>query len=405
MPVPRSQVLYLLGVALLSVASIGTSARAQFRSDGMYYDGMHAMNWSSGLPIRVLQGKAVVDSVAPLRGEYFLDTTNLGTARHFRLFFGPWWYRPASGATRPTNGESISIKGGLIPYSPVPTIVEYEMNGLRWRDSVTAPPWSGHWIHRNLVDTATIYCPTDSLSRARFSSGFMGMGMMGGGMMWPDSLFCQFEQMHPDSLPGMPRGQALMGFHLDAFNPQGTPLMQSGGMGHGSMTFQQPVRMRFHLDPDSLSRRGLSMNQVALQFLDSDNQWKVATSQIVDASTGSITVSQLAAYSFYALVPSGATSVETSVASVPGEFTLDQNYPNPFNPTTMIRFRMSTPGIALLKVYDGLGRKVATLVDNKVLGIGEHAATFDADALPTGTYVYRLEINGTVLTRKMLLVR
>lgn len=89
---------------------------------------------------------------------------------------------------------------------------------------------------------------------------------------------------------------------------------------------------------------------------------------------------------------------------IPAEFTLKQNYPNPFNPTTTIRFGLQKKGDVQLEVFDILGRKVQTLIDEK-RSAGWHNITFDAQNLASGTYFYRLIIGQKVQTHKMVLIK
>ncbi len=77
--------------------------------------------------------------------------------------------------------------------------------------------------------------------------------------------------------------------------------------------------------------------------------------------------------------------------SVPVTFGLEQNYPNPFNPTTKIDFRLSAPGFTTLKVFDVLGKEVASMV-NENLAAGSHFRTLDASRLASGVYLYRLSV-------------
>lgn len=93
------------------------------------------------------------------------------------------------------------------------------------------------------------------------------------------------------------------------------------------------------------------------------------------------------------------TGVPESPAEIPAAFALEQNYPNPFNPLTTIGFRTAEAGMVKLRVFDLLGREVATLVHQR-LAAGVHTARFDATGLSTGMYVYRLEVIGP--TRKFL---
>jgi len=376
----------------------------------MYRNGMHQMNWGGQLSTTMLSGKAIVDTsrarltAGMMSGRaFFLDVKGDGS-RSYEMYFGPYWYAPTSGAKRPANGESITMKAGLMSQMIPPMLVVYEINGKKWRDSVGAATWSGRWMQRGINDTTRAYCAIDSMSFAGFTRGFMGSGMMGSGMMWPDSLYFDFDAMHPDSLPAMQGRRSIMGYHLDAFNPQGQMMMAGGYQGHGSMGFQSQIRMRFHMNPDSLQKRGLTMSQVSLYYFDTDNQWKVVPNQASDLPTYTISFSNATSYSYYALAPKGVTAVQTGEGMTPSSFTLDQNFPNPFNPSTTITFSMSQKGFATLKVYNSLGEQVATLVSQQ-LEPGMYNARWNATNVASGGYLYRLEMNGSVMSRKMLVVK
>ena len=89
---------------------------------------------------------------------------------------------------------------------------------------------------------------------------------------------------------------------------------------------------------------------------------------------------------------------------LPAKFDLAQNYPNPFNPNTNIKFQIAQEGLVTLKVYDILGKEVATLV-NEELQPGFYNTEFDATALSSGIYFYKLIANDFVATKKMLLIK
>lgn len=89
---------------------------------------------------------------------------------------------------------------------------------------------------------------------------------------------------------------------------------------------------------------------------------------------------------------------------VPAGFSLKQNYPNPFNPTTNIEFQLANREFVSLKVFDVLGREVATLVD-EVKNSGGHSVQFDASGFSSGVYYYRLQAGDYFATKKMLLIR
>ncbi|MBI3194319.1 MAG: VCBS repeat-containing protein [Ignavibacteriae bacterium] len=97
---------------------------------------------------------------------------------------------------------------------------------------------------------------------------------------------------------------------------------------------------------------------------------------------------------------------------MPLEFQLEQNYPNPFNPSTVIRYQVSVNSLVTLKIYDLLGREIATLVNNELMEEGDYDMEFDASEFASGVYFYRLTATGvdehsTTFTdvKKMLLVR
>ena len=83
---------------------------------------------------------------------------------------------------------------------------------------------------------------------------------------------------------------------------------------------------------------------------------------------------------------------------------LNQNYPNPFNPTTTISFSIPSSAFTSLKVYDILGNEVATLV-NEEKPAGEYDITFDASALTSGVYLYRLNVGNISEMKKMILMK
>jgi photosystem II stability/assembly factor-like uncharacterized protein len=111
------------------------------------------------------------------------------------------------------------------------------------------------------------------------------------------------------------------------------------------------------------------------------------------------------------LVP-GTTSVEQIDLNVPGEITLMQNYPNPFNPSTNFEFRISHSGFVSLKIYDLLGRDVATLLSEK-LEAGTYTKQFDAKNLTSGVYFYQLQVGNSssgsgqnfIETKKFILIK
>ncbi|MBI5471907.1 MAG: T9SS type A sorting domain-containing protein [Ignavibacteriae bacterium] len=94
-------------------------------------------------------------------------------------------------------------------------------------------------------------------------------------------------------------------------------------------------------------------------------------------------------------------------SGLPFAYSLHQNYPNPFNPATIIKFTIPVGtghAASVLKVYDLLGREVATLV-NEVKEPGAYTVHFDATSLASGAYFYKLQSGAYTAVRRMMLVK
>jgi Secretion system C-terminal sorting domain len=88
----------------------------------------------------------------------------------------------------------------------------------------------------------------------------------------------------------------------------------------------------------------------------------------------------------------------------PQKFALSQNYPNPFNPSTTIDYVVAREGFVTIKVYDALGREVATLL-NEERQRGRYQINFDAAKLASGIYMYKISGDGFSQTKKMVLMK
>jgi hypothetical protein len=111
-------------------------------------------------------------------------------------------------------------------------------------------------------------------------------------------------------------------------------------------------------------------------------------------------------WSFYIEGPGydGPVSADDELALLPDRYLLEQNYPNPFNPVTVIRYELPESEQVRLDVYTITGQRVATLV-NERQAAGAHQVPFDASALSSGVYIYRLQAGSYVSSRQMTLVK
>ncbi|MDO8551040.1 MAG: alpha-amylase family glycosyl hydrolase [Ignavibacteria bacterium] len=106
----------------------------------------------------------------------------------------------------------------------------------------------------------------------------------------------------------------------------------------------------------------------------------------------------------YLLADSIVTGVEDIASIVPGTFDVFQNYPNPFNPSTTIKYNLPSEGKVTVKIFDVLGREVASPV-NEIQQAGSHTAVFDGSKFSSGVYIYRIEFDNHSFSKKMLLLK
>ena len=103
-------------------------------------------------------------------------------------------------------------------------------------------------------------------------------------------------------------------------------------------------------------------------------------------------------------ISGNVTAIEDNKTISPTKFILMQNYPNPFNPSTTIQYVIISRQFVSLKVYDILGREVATLV-NEEKPIGSYRINFNGSKLTSGVYFYRLQTGSFTQTKKFVLLR
>ena len=101
---------------------------------------------------------------------------------------------------------------------------------------------------------------------------------------------------------------------------------------------------------------------------------------------------------------SPTTAVSRMTRLMPSSMRLEQNRPNPFNPTTTISFQLPAPGMVSLKIFNILGKEIATLFEEH-RDAGEYSFIWDAGHSPSGVYFYQLEVDGRTSVKKMVLIK
>ena len=148
-------------------------------------------------------------------------------------------------------------------------------------------------------------------------------------------------------------------------------------------------------------------------FLSTNNgtSWTAVNSGLTDTWVRSLAVSGM---NLFAGTSSGGvwrrplSEIVTSVQILPNElpthFNLDQNYPNPFNPATTISFGLPSKSFVSLKVFDALGREIATVVSEELFA-GNYSKNWNAYGMPSGVYFYRMQSGSFAETKKLVLLR
>ena len=124
----------------------------------------------------------------------------------------------------------------------------------------------------------------------------------------------------------------------------------------------------------------------------------------VPGNSGAVVYARFGATPIYYDNSNLTTEITPIGTEIPERFTLSQNYPNPFNPTTNIRFEIPTAGNVTLKVYNALGKEVATLV-NGVTQAGVYNVDFNGVSLSSGVYFYKITVGDFSEIKKMMLVK
>jgi len=380
---------------------------------GNHHGGNHMMDscFTSGfgwmhdtLQTVSLSGYAIVDTTFIME-HFYLDEDNDGVPEYF-LNFGPPWYDPGSGATRPENGDQIDIVGGMLDNGNFPMVVVYEINGLFWRDSSSfGHNFGGGWMHRNMTDPEHFHTPFDTMDMVTMYPGWWsGGGGHHGGMH--DSLFCQFLEIFPGNIFTLGNENAFAGYEMDYFFSS----MMGGGMHNemdcgGHMNFNSNADFQFHYTDEQLLNANILESSIQVKYWDSDsNQWVEISGAVINIADNLITLNETTVANFFILTGDTPSTVETSDNVIPDRFDLKQNYPNPFNPSTTIDFSLPIRTNVKLTVYNILGKRIAELADGNY-DAGNYSVKFEPKGLSSGVYFYQLKTDNFYEVKKMQLIK
>ncbi len=181
------------------------------------------------------------------------------------------------------------------------------------------------------------------------------------------------------------------------------------GVSFSAVSGDRQVKLRWATGSESnndhfeIARDGEQVTEVTATNLPTGDAYTWTDHHLENGTTYRYVLSAVDANGVRQALSDLAATPSAQAAAVT-EYALLQNYPNPFNAQTSITFDLVQSGAVTLKIYDMVGRSIVTLL-NGSLDAGRHIVSFDANKLPSGMYLYRLEANGFATQRKMLLLK
>ncbi len=359
--------------------------------------------WGDAADTLSASGVVLVDTTY-FYTHYYLDTDG-DTLPEYRLGFGPAWYVPESGAARPGAGDEVDVLGILHEGAGLDLLTVVKLNDEVWRTLDDMAPWAGSWMNRIRQDSMFVYCANNRLTWVHFPPGNFGSGMNGAN--WPDSVFVQLWEIHPDSLPVPMREGTFIGYHVNVQDRDRDRLMDGRyGDSEGQMRFERAHQVRINYLEEDLEAQSLIESTIGVLTWDEMLQaWQDVDNMVLDTDANLLTFETNELHDYYALAASPENvAIEESDASLPRQVILHANYPNPFNPSTTIAYELPGEQHVVIEVFDIMGRRVAELV-NGVRAAGRHRVTFNADDLASGVFVYQLKTESETLKGKMILTK
>lgn len=313
----------------------------------------------------------------------FVNTMSISLNEGWNLISGPSTAVAFSDISDP---DDIIVEGSLKSYS----------NGSGYSDSDVLEPGRGYWINTTSAGTITLTANGGSLLKRQSTSidtpeGFAAFTISNDGNQ-PLAFFLggSLENTgNPDplsfSMPPLPPNGA---FDIRFENDSRLITDVSG-------------KLKLRSPGDSLTLTHLETIDDLLQFVvhrnGSDEPDEYALSFGEELTIPGRDISEID-------VSVEAVSSNEFDSQRPESISLNQNYPNPFNPTTIISYQLPQAGSVQLELFDMTGQRVAVLKEG-MQSAGSHSVEFDASSLSSGVYIYRLQSAGTVLTRKMTLIK
>jgi hypothetical protein len=345
-------------------------------------------------------GKVTVDSISKHHKVYYLDT-NTDSKEDYALMFGPWWYQPKSGAIRPSDGDMITITGGLMQRlgtnDTINFIIVYQINGLQWIDSIGRYPWPGRMISRGHFSSTRVNSMYNQNTYCNFESNSFGMGSIN---MFPSDIYSSITEIDPVYLPVDNVSNIIAAFSVN--------VMDNNMMGL-FLPFDKNVNVNLNYNENELSASGVENKNLKLKLLLDNNTSVDVPYAKFNYINKTVSFSNSIPSGVYVIESQQQVTISTETQLTPEKFSLSQNFPNPFNPSTSISFSLPVKSNVRLIVYSLIGSEIRELVNNN-LEAGNYRITWDGknnygNNVASGIYFYKLESDFGTITKKMNLLK
>ncbi len=282
-----------------------------------------------------------------------------------------------------TNVRSFAVVLGLLAAFSATAFAQIPNPGFEtWSLGVPAG-----WTTNNALGVDTTVVRTTDVHSGTYAAQGIVTSLVG--VTIPPTLSVLF--------PWTTRSATFSGYYK--YSPVGGDTLMIAAVLAGSSTAVAAGIMK-----TTVAKSAYTQFSITLQYLNSATPDSGGVYFAIIPATGSTLAHAGSTFKIDDIAFAGATGVESAVGQTPKSYTLHQNYPNPFNPTTLINYELPIASQVNLKVYDVLGREVATLVDGRE-DAGVHQVKFDASRLTSGIYFYQLQAGTFVASRKLVLLR
>jgi hypothetical protein len=346
------------------------------------------------MEIEILSGRFIVGDTVAARGDFngwgrtdlipdpsdpnfyitqtpFADTLDVGDTIYYKFFYTPDTWE--GGDNRPVAITQEIYNAGQV-------LISRPFNDGTLATVTNQPTEVLFQVDCNNAESSCNFLPIPDVTTVHIAGGTSPLQWPSLG--WPDNEIGDMIEMYDDGATGGDVTAGDLIFTTTVIFPAFT-------------TFE--VQYKFGIN------YGLGPVATGCDTNFNDNENAIGDNHIINLFSSAWYVETLDTFGIMGL-KDFVTEVEDITETLPTVYSLNQNYPNPFNPATMINFSIPKEEFVTLNVYNSIGQKVATLV-NESKSAGTYQVDFNAANLSSGIYLYKITAGNFIETKKMILMK